>query len=345
MGWRRGRSPICRSIRCTARVRCTCSPPAGCPAGSACTGRTCRTGRVRSARSTTALVSSGRCRRLRLGRPGRRRAARPGPPRGRGPDGLAGAHAGRGRDDALAPGGRRLLPGPGSGWRYQVGGLAAIIRTIEERIAAREWFMTPLWQPQYLNRVHRLRPLDDPRGVFPAGPGLVDREPRRVRAHPGSPAADPIHPRRRDGHGLRRQRRGGEHAAGRPTLDGAAPRSGAGLAQLIGTITSAAAGAQRDASPPTPRDALGEQLIGPQAPPQRLHDTHRPPQVLGGERPLEGGQRVVGRPGRVTSCSTSPIDRMQINVPTKPPTFALCQLYVSGIVRGNARRPCRGQSW
>ena len=87
----------------------------------------------------------------------------------------------------------------------QVGGLAAIIRTIEERIAAREWFMTPLWQPQYLNRVHRLRPLDDPRGVFPAGPGLVDREPRRVRAHPGSPAADPIHPRRRDGHGLRRQ--------------------------------------------------------------------------------------------------------------------------------------------
>ena len=146
-------------------------------------------------------------------------------------------HAGRGPHDALAPGGRQLLPGPGSGWRYQVGGLAAIIRRIEERIAAREWFVTPLWQPQYLNRVHRLRPPDDPRGVFPAAPGLVDREPRRVRSHAGSPAADPVHPRRRDGHGLRRQRRGGEHAAGRPTLDGAAPRSGAGLAQLIGTIT------------------------------------------------------------------------------------------------------------
>lgn len=51
-------------------------------------------------------------------------------------------HAGRGPDDALAPGGRRLLPGPGSGWRDQVGGLAAIIRTIEERTTAREWFVT-----------------------------------------------------------------------------------------------------------------------------------------------------------------------------------------------------------
>jgi len=53
------------------------------------------------------------------------------------------------------------------GWRYQVGDLAAIIRTVDERIAAREWFVTPLWQPQYLNRVHRLRPLDDPQGAFP----------------------------------------------------------------------------------------------------------------------------------------------------------------------------------
>ncbi len=54
------------------------------------------------------------------------------------------------------------------GWSYRVGDLAAIIRTINERIAAREWFVTPLWQPQYLNEVHRLRPLEDPRGVFPA---------------------------------------------------------------------------------------------------------------------------------------------------------------------------------
>jgi glycine betaine/proline transport system substrate-binding protein len=38
---------------------------------------------------------------------------------------------------------------------------------VDERIAAGDWFVTPLWQPQYLNDVHDLRPLDDPRGVFP----------------------------------------------------------------------------------------------------------------------------------------------------------------------------------
>jgi glycine betaine/proline transport system substrate-binding protein len=53
------------------------------------------------------------------------------------------------------------------GWQYEVGDLAAIVRTVLRRIAAREWFVTPLWQPQYLNRTHRLRPLDDPLGVFP----------------------------------------------------------------------------------------------------------------------------------------------------------------------------------
>lgn len=53
------------------------------------------------------------------------------------------------------------------GWRYEIGDLDAIIRTINERIAAREWFVTPLWEPQYLNRVHHLRPLADPLTAFP----------------------------------------------------------------------------------------------------------------------------------------------------------------------------------
>ena len=53
------------------------------------------------------------------------------------------------------------------GWRHVIGDLQAIIRTVDERIAAGDWFVTPLWQPQYLNEVHDLRPLDDPRGVFP----------------------------------------------------------------------------------------------------------------------------------------------------------------------------------
>lgn len=54
-----------------------------------------------------------------------------------------------------------------AGWSYRIGDLAAIIRTIDNRIADGDWFVTPLWQPQYLNDVHELRPLDDPRGVFP----------------------------------------------------------------------------------------------------------------------------------------------------------------------------------
>ena len=54
-----------------------------------------------------------------------------------------------------------------AGWSHVIGDLQAIIRTIDERIAAGDWFVTPLWQPQYLNEVHDLRPLEDPREVFP----------------------------------------------------------------------------------------------------------------------------------------------------------------------------------
>ena len=54
-----------------------------------------------------------------------------------------------------------------AGWSHEIGDLHAIIRTVNERIAAGDWFVTPLWQPQYLNEVHDLRPLDDPRGCFP----------------------------------------------------------------------------------------------------------------------------------------------------------------------------------
>lgn len=54
-----------------------------------------------------------------------------------------------------------------AGWSHRIGDLQAIIRTVNERVAAGDWFATPLWQPQYLNDVHDLRPLDDPRGVFP----------------------------------------------------------------------------------------------------------------------------------------------------------------------------------
>ena len=35
-------------------------------------------------------------------------------------------------------------------------------------MSAGDCFATPLWQPQYLNDVHELRPLADPLGAFPA---------------------------------------------------------------------------------------------------------------------------------------------------------------------------------
>jgi glycine betaine/proline transport system substrate-binding protein len=54
-----------------------------------------------------------------------------------------------------------------AGWRHEIGDLQAVIRTVDERIAAGDWFVTPLWQPQYLNEVHDMRPLGDPLGVFP----------------------------------------------------------------------------------------------------------------------------------------------------------------------------------
>jgi glycine betaine/proline transport system substrate-binding protein len=76
-----------------------------------------------------------------------------------------------------------------TGWSHRIGDLQAIIRTVDERIAVGDWFVTPLWQPQYLNEVHDLRPLDDPRGVFPppdraslvAHRDAFDRLPERTR--------------------------------------------------------------------------------------------------------------------------------------------------------------------
>jgi glycine betaine/proline transport system substrate-binding protein len=76
-----------------------------------------------------------------------------------------------------------------AGWTYRIGNLEQVIQTVNERMAAHDWFVTPLWQPQYLNEIHRLRPLDDPRGVFPppdqawltANRAAFERFPERTR--------------------------------------------------------------------------------------------------------------------------------------------------------------------
>lgn len=53
------------------------------------------------------------------------------------------------------------------GWSHEIGDIHAVIDTVNSRMAAGDWFATPMWQPMYLNEVHDLRPLDDPRGAFP----------------------------------------------------------------------------------------------------------------------------------------------------------------------------------
>lgn len=54
-----------------------------------------------------------------------------------------------------------------AGWRYECADVPAVIRTVGERMAAGDWFVTPLWVPQYLDDVFEMRRLEDPLKVFP----------------------------------------------------------------------------------------------------------------------------------------------------------------------------------
>lgn len=57
-----------------------------------------------------------------------------------------------------------------AGYTFTPGTEAGFIARVERGIADREWFVIPLWRPQYLNRVHGLRPLSEPNGLL----GTVD---------------------------------------------------------------------------------------------------------------------------------------------------------------------------
>ncbi|MBN6810799.1 glycine betaine ABC transporter substrate-binding protein [Kocuria marina] len=39
------------------------------------------------------------------------------------------------------------------GWRQEIGDPRAIIDTVDRRMADEDWFVTALWQPQYLHDV------------------------------------------------------------------------------------------------------------------------------------------------------------------------------------------------
>lgn len=54
------------------------------------------------------------------------------------------------------------------GWTQPAGDINKVIDTVNEKMAAGEWFVTPLWQPMFLNQVHDLRALSDPKDAFPA---------------------------------------------------------------------------------------------------------------------------------------------------------------------------------
>ncbi len=53
-----------------------------------------------------------------------------------------------------------------SGYAFRPGTEQSFIHRVERGIAEREWFVIPIWRPQYLNRVHGLRPLAEPKGLL-----------------------------------------------------------------------------------------------------------------------------------------------------------------------------------
>jgi len=57
---------------------------------------------------------------------------------------------------ALTEAGYQLVPGKPADW----------IANFDDNIAAKRWFIMPLWQPQYLNRVARMRVLEEPKQLL-----------------------------------------------------------------------------------------------------------------------------------------------------------------------------------
>lgn len=56
----------------------------------------------------------------------------------------------------LTEAGYELVPGPAKEW----------IANFNDRIEKKEWFVMPLWQPQYLNKAHKMRVLDEPQKIL-----------------------------------------------------------------------------------------------------------------------------------------------------------------------------------
>ncbi|MFF3749100.1 glycine betaine ABC transporter substrate-binding protein [Streptomyces sp. NPDC002018] len=72
------------------------------------------------------------------------------------------------------------------GYTFTPGTEDGFIARVNRGIAAREWFVIPLWRPQFLNRLHALRPLAEPEGLL----GTVDHASPVIRLE----ALGRIHP-------------------------------------------------------------------------------------------------------------------------------------------------------
>jgi glycine betaine/proline transport system substrate-binding protein len=76
---------------------------------------------------------------------------------------------GPGADSGLMIGSKRIFAEYGleqAGYQLMPGKPADWIANFNENVAAKRWFVMPLWQPQYLNRAHKLRILDEPKKLL-----------------------------------------------------------------------------------------------------------------------------------------------------------------------------------
>lgn len=73
---------------------------------------------------------------------------------------------GPGADSGLMIGSKKIVEAYGLGdlgYRLAPGKPADWIASFNDNVAAQRWFVMPLWQPQYLNKAHKMRILEEPR--------------------------------------------------------------------------------------------------------------------------------------------------------------------------------------
>lgn len=76
---------------------------------------------------------------------------------------------GPGADSGLMIGSKKIVAEYGleaAGYQLAPGKPADWIANFNENVAAQRWFVMPLWQPQYLNRAHKLRILGEPKKLL-----------------------------------------------------------------------------------------------------------------------------------------------------------------------------------